>query len=110
MYKAVHFNCSNCDALYQLVRVVARERTTDRRVTCRVCGSPLPARKGEFICEYFLLRKATRRRKHAGRRSDLFRPRATDPVAVARGREVAEKLGCGISATITDNRHIAVVG
>jgi hypothetical protein len=40
-----------------------RGQTFGRWVTCRACGGPLPAREGEFVLKYFLLRKAARRHK-----------------------------------------------
>jgi hypothetical protein len=57
------FQCPNCNALYQLVKVEADPRTTDREITCRSCGGPLPGREGKFILTYFLLRKAGRTQK-----------------------------------------------
>jgi hypothetical protein len=55
--------CPNCNALYQLVKVEAGPETTDREITCRVCGAPLPAREGKFVLKYFLLREGVRVRK-----------------------------------------------
>ena len=49
-------NCPNCNALYQI-------KAIDRRVTCRACRGPLPAREGKFVLKYFLLRKAIRSKK-----------------------------------------------
>jgi len=54
------FKCPNCDALYQVVRVKAGPETSDGEIACRVCGSPLAARDGEFVLKYFLLRAARR--------------------------------------------------
>ena len=54
------FKCPNCDALYQVVRVEAGPETSDGEIACRVCGSPLAARDGEFVLKYFLLRAARR--------------------------------------------------
>jgi hypothetical protein len=56
----VFFTCLNCKALYQLVKVEAGLETTDRALTCLVCGAPLPGREGEFVLKYFLLRRASR--------------------------------------------------
>jgi hypothetical protein len=58
-----HFNCPNCDALYQLIKDEAGPETDNREITCRACGGPLPARDGIFVCKYFLLRKAIASRK-----------------------------------------------
>ena len=56
------FNCPNCNALYQTVKVQAGPETVDRGPTCRSCGAPLPAREGRFVVKYFFV---------AERRSDL---------------------------------------
>lgn len=55
------FHCPNCDALYQLIQTEAGPETVDQRIACRVCDSPFPARDGQFILKYFLLREAGRR-------------------------------------------------
>jgi len=62
-YTAVHFNCPNCDALYQRIKAEAGPETTDDELTCRVCGGPLPARESKFVLKYFLLREAIRSQK-----------------------------------------------
>jgi len=62
-YMAVHFNCANCDALYQKVKAEAGPESTDCELTCRVCGGPLPAGDGQFVFKYFLLREAIRSQK-----------------------------------------------
>jgi transcription elongation factor Elf1 len=56
--KPASFNCPNCNALYQLVKVEAGRETADRQLTCRACGAPLQGREGKFVLKYFLLRKA----------------------------------------------------
>jgi DNA-directed RNA polymerase subunit RPC12/RpoP len=56
------FRCPNCAALYQVVRVEA-EQENDREITCRACGGPLPAREGQFVMKYFLLRRAGERER-----------------------------------------------
>jgi predicted Zn finger-like uncharacterized protein len=53
------YKCPNCDALYQVVKVDG-SATSDREVTCRHCGAPLPRREGKFVIKYFLLRSAAR--------------------------------------------------
>ncbi len=60
---AVHFNCPNCNALYQLVKAEAGPETDNREINCRACGAPLPARDGLLVCKYFLLRKAIANQK-----------------------------------------------
>jgi len=49
------FKCANCDALYQVAKVEAGSGTSDREMTCRVCGAPLPRREGKFVVKYSLL-------------------------------------------------------
>jgi predicted RNA-binding Zn-ribbon protein involved in translation (DUF1610 family) len=57
---AVHFNCPNCNALYQIVKVEAGPETVDTQITCRVCGAPFSGREDGLVLKYFLLRKAAR--------------------------------------------------
>jgi hypothetical protein len=54
------FNCTNCNALYHLIKVEAGPETVDRNLNCQACGAPLPARDGQFVLKYFLLRKPSR--------------------------------------------------
>ena len=59
----VPFNCPNCGAKYEAVRVEAPPRSQpDREITCLSCGGPLHGRQGAFILKYFLVerRKTTR--------------------------------------------------
>ncbi|HMK71636.1 MAG TPA: hypothetical protein VK442_11750 [Xanthobacteraceae bacterium] len=49
------FDCPNCGARYKVVRVEADAVSTDRQVTCRVCGAPFHGREGGFILKYFLV-------------------------------------------------------
>jgi hypothetical protein len=72
---AVHFNCPNCDALYQIVKVEAGLETIDAQVTCRICGAPLPGREGGMVLKYFLLRKAARVDPRVRRISQRARPK-----------------------------------
>jgi hypothetical protein len=57
-FRLVH--CSNCQALYQVVKVQAGAETVDLEIACQVCNGPLIAREGQFVLKYFLLREATR--------------------------------------------------
>ena len=51
---AGHFNCPNCNALYQLVKAEAGPETNNRReITCRACGGPLPGRDGDIRLQIF---------------------------------------------------------
>ena len=41
------------------------QKSTNREITCRTCGGPLPGRDGNFVIKYFPLRKAGRtQRRH----------------------------------------------
>jgi hypothetical protein len=53
-------HCSNCQALYQVVKAQAGPETVDLEIACRVCNGPLTAREGQFVLKYFLLREASR--------------------------------------------------
>jgi predicted Zn finger-like uncharacterized protein len=57
------FTCPKCKALYEIVEVEAGPETTDREVTCQVCGAPLAGREGKFVLKYFLLRKGIQPRR-----------------------------------------------
>jgi hypothetical protein len=52
------FNCPNCRAKYEIVRVEAPPRPqTDREITCICCGGPLQGRQGAFVLKYFLVER-----------------------------------------------------
>ena len=57
----INFKCAHCDALYQVIKSKAGPETVDSETNCRICGRPLAGRDGEFVLQYFLLRKAARR-------------------------------------------------
>jgi DNA-directed RNA polymerase subunit RPC12/RpoP len=61
------FTCSNCDALYHVVRQEAGPETIDHDIRCRACGAPFAARDGKFVPKYFLSREGERiqRRRRA---------------------------------------------
>jgi hypothetical protein len=73
-------HCSNCQALYQAVKAQAGPETVDLEIACQVCKGPLPARQGQFVLKYFLLREASRRDVQRARRkkasvSNMKKPR-----------------------------------
>ena len=72
---AVHFNCPNCNALYQIVKVEAGPETVDLEVVCRICGAPFQGREDGFVLKYFLLRKAARVDPRVRRISQRARPK-----------------------------------
>ena len=45
--------CPSCDALYQVVKIEAGIQTSNRQITCRACGAPLPSREGKFVLKIF---------------------------------------------------------
>ena len=49
---SVPFNCPNCGARYEVVRIEEPPRPSDREVTCLSCGGPLNGREGRFILKY----------------------------------------------------------
>ena len=56
------FNCPNCGAKYEVIRVEAPPRpTTDREIYCVSCGGPLHGRQGVFVLKYFLIERPRRR-------------------------------------------------
>jgi hypothetical protein len=57
----MQFNCANGNAPYHLIKVEAGPETLDRELSCRLCGAALPARDGQFVLKYFLLRKPSGR-------------------------------------------------
>jgi len=66
MDTTTHFECPNCAAKYELVRVEAPPGpATHREITCVSCGGPLQGREGPFLLKYFLIERPRRR---AGRR------------------------------------------
>ena len=52
------FNCPNCNALYDVIKVEAGPETVDREIACRSCGAPLAGREGKLVVKYFLLRES----------------------------------------------------
>ena len=63
------FNCPKCKALYHVVKVPAWQASVGSEATCRLCGEPLPGRKGAYVLKYFLLHKISPRQKHGLGRS-----------------------------------------
>ena len=58
-----HFTCPNCGALYHVVvkAEAGPEITNNPEVACHICSAPVPAREGQLILKYFLLRTAIHR-------------------------------------------------
>jgi hypothetical protein len=53
MFDTSSFQCPQCAAAYQVVRVEA-DAAADRDIACPACGAPLQGRDGSFILKYFL--------------------------------------------------------
>ena len=64
------FICPNCHALYRVVGVEIGLEIVEREVTCLACGGPMPAREGNLVLKYFLLRKGGRIQKWGQRYPD----------------------------------------
>ena len=62
------FNCPNCSALYEVVRIEAENVAVHRELACLSCGAPLQARQDRFVLKYLLL---TPRRSVSARRRRL---------------------------------------
>jgi hypothetical protein len=58
MASSSRFNCPNCGALYEVVRVEAENVAVDRELACLSCGAPFQARQGWFVLKYFLLERS----------------------------------------------------
>jgi predicted RNA-binding Zn-ribbon protein involved in translation (DUF1610 family) len=52
------FNCPNCGARYEVVRVEAENVAIDCELACLSCGAPLQSRQGWFVLKYFLLERS----------------------------------------------------
>jgi predicted Zn finger-like uncharacterized protein len=61
---SVPFDCPNCGAKYEIVRVeVPPQPTADREVRCVSCGGSLRGRHGMFVLKYFLVERPRRIRQ-----------------------------------------------
>jgi predicted RNA-binding Zn-ribbon protein involved in translation (DUF1610 family) len=56
----VNFICPNCGSLNEVMKAGAVPEAIDPDIACPTCGGPLPAREGQFVLKYFLLRKTCR--------------------------------------------------
>jgi hypothetical protein len=62
MSPPVPFDCYNCEATYEVVRVEAPSGpTTNREIFCVRCGDTLRGREGNFILKYFLIGRSRTR-------------------------------------------------
>jgi predicted RNA-binding Zn-ribbon protein involved in translation (DUF1610 family) len=56
------FECPNCGARYELVRVQAPQGPiSELALACLSCGDPLHGRDGPFLLKYFLVERPKRR-------------------------------------------------
>jgi hypothetical protein len=64
------FECPNCAAKHEVVRVEAPPGpTTDREITCLSFGGPLHGREGRFLLKYFMIERPKRRAANRARLS-----------------------------------------
>jgi predicted RNA-binding Zn-ribbon protein involved in translation (DUF1610 family) len=53
--QSVPFDCPNCGAKYEIVRVeLAPQPTADRAITCVSCGGSLRGRHGMFVLSFLV--------------------------------------------------------
>jgi hypothetical protein len=64
--KAAPFECPQCRAKYDVVRMEAPQVAADSEITCINCGGPLTGREGPFVLKYFLVSRHQRTRAAAG--------------------------------------------
>jgi DNA-directed RNA polymerase subunit RPC12/RpoP len=57
------FNCANCGAEYEVVRVEAPLTAKEREIVCVKCGGPLNGRDGGFVLKYFLAERVGSRNR-----------------------------------------------
>jgi hypothetical protein len=70
MSPSVTFDCYNCEATYEVVRVEAPPGSSiNRDIVCIRCGGPLHGREGNFILKYFLVRRRPDKPRSAARRN-----------------------------------------
>jgi predicted RNA-binding Zn-ribbon protein involved in translation (DUF1610 family) len=63
---SVPFDCPNCGAKYEIVRVESPSQwTADRDIKCVSCGGSLRGRHGVFVLKYFLVERPRRRGQKA---------------------------------------------
>ena len=68
------FECPNCAAKYELIRVEAPPETTaDCEITCVSCGGPLRGHQGPFVLKYFLVERPKRRDLISERAKQILR-------------------------------------
>ena len=64
--QSVPFDCPNCGAKYEIVRIeVPPQPTADREVKCLSCGGSLRGRHGMFVLKYFMVERSRRVRQKA---------------------------------------------
>jgi len=67
------FNCPNCKALYQVVKVEVPPVIGERQLICLRCGGPLNAREGRFALKYFFTDRSGRRRPMSSKKTTTIR-------------------------------------
>jgi hypothetical protein len=62
------FNCPDCAASYQMVKVEAPPVMGEPQLTCLSCGGPVNAREGRFVLKYFFTDRGGRSRPLSSKR------------------------------------------
>jgi hypothetical protein len=60
LHCVVKIDLPRCNALYQLLQIEAGAATPHGDMSCRSCGTALPARQGNFAVKYLFLRNVGR--------------------------------------------------
>ena len=76
--KPSSFNCPNCNALYEVVKLQAGPETNDREITSGIAAIHSSAAKGAWSLSIFCCENAGRVQKWGKRRADS----RSDPVQV----------------------------
>jgi hypothetical protein len=77
-------NCPNCNALYQIVKIEAGPKAIDRRVTCRACGGPLPARERKVRPQIFSVAEGDSQQNDSQQDNGSVRPAPLRPLSASR--------------------------
>jgi predicted Zn finger-like uncharacterized protein len=57
------FECPNCHARYDVVRIKSGAETRETEIFCRICEKPLRSRDGDSVLKYFLTSRSKAARR-----------------------------------------------
>jgi hypothetical protein len=57
------FECPNCHARYDVVRITPGAETRETEIFCRICEQPLRSRDGDSVLKYFLTSRSKAARR-----------------------------------------------